>query len=150
VTLSCITINKCERCGAEAVVIPALRELNKLLSRIVASKPGPLTKEELRFLRKIAGMGKDDFGAQTGHEEETVADWEEGRKPIPPLVDLMARVVATTTVAPDTYQESFPDIVGTSSQSVNTPSLNDLRARHFDFVHPRLEPQDWSPAEDAH
>lgn len=61
--LAGITIKKCIQCGTESPVIPKIEELHRLIARDLAEKPGLLTGEQVRYLRKMAGFSSKRFAA---------------------------------------------------------------------------------------
>ena len=61
VFLSGITVFTCPNCGGRAPVIPRIEELHAVITRILLDKAGLLTGEEIRFLRKNAGLSSKQF-----------------------------------------------------------------------------------------
>jgi len=61
-----IRLRKCDRCGAESLLIPRIEELHRLIARDLLRKQTLLTGDELRFLRKHAGFPAARFAALLG------------------------------------------------------------------------------------
>jgi len=89
-----VDVWKCVECGEYEVVIPAVNELENVLARSVAEKPGRLTPAEIRFLRKHLGWSGTDFARHFGVAPETVSRWENGT-PMGPQAEKLLRVCAT-------------------------------------------------------
>ncbi len=61
-----IVVRKCDQCGAEVPVIPRLAELHNVVALDIVNQPGPLSGEEIRFLRKYAGFPAQQFARLLG------------------------------------------------------------------------------------
>lgn len=48
------------------------------------TRSGEASGEALRYARKVAGLGAEDFSALLGRPRETLARWERGEEPIDP------------------------------------------------------------------
>src|ERR1035441_7350055 len=56
VVLVDVMVYRCVRCGAEQVEIPNMDGLHRTVALAVLCKPRLLAGDEIRFLRKVAGM----------------------------------------------------------------------------------------------
>ena len=56
-------------------------ELEKVIERAVVAKPGPLTGQEFRYLRKSLHLSQCDLAKMLGNNEQTIALWEKRRGP---------------------------------------------------------------------
>ncbi len=56
-------------------------ELEKVIERAVVAKPGPLTGQEFRYLRKSLDLSQRDLAQMLGNNEQTIALWEKRRGP---------------------------------------------------------------------
>ena len=70
VILDSVTVNRCPACGAWEVEIPRHADLTKELARIVISKPGRLSKEEIRYLRSSLYDSAAAFAQVIGRRAE--------------------------------------------------------------------------------
>jgi putative zinc finger/helix-turn-helix YgiT family protein len=93
VILAGVTVNRCASCGAWEVEIPHHSDLMKELARIVISKPGRLSKEEIRFLRSSLYDSAADFAQVIGHDASTVSRWENGQQKIGRHAELLLRLM---------------------------------------------------------
>ena len=80
VTLLKVEVRRCPKCGQEEVAIPRIEQLHKLLAGVLARKKGPLSGEEVRFLRTYLGWSQADFAQHAGVTRETVSRWENERE----------------------------------------------------------------------
>ncbi len=63
-----------------------MTELQLVVLKALASKPGQLTKNELRFIRHFLGLSSVEFGKIFGVTHSAVIQWENGkRNPSPPM-----------------------------------------------------------------
>ena len=61
-----VVLETCERCGAEIVGFPRLGQLERVIARELLRKPALLSGDELRFVRKHAGIPAARFAALLG------------------------------------------------------------------------------------
>ncbi len=69
--------------GHETVRIPRMVELHATLGEVILKKPGLLTGQEMRFLRKQSGMLARDVAEQLGVSPIQVSRWENDKSRIP-------------------------------------------------------------------
>jgi putative zinc finger/helix-turn-helix YgiT family protein len=95
VKLQGVPVYRCEQCGAEEVEIPKLGDLLRLLANMVAKKPGRLTGDELRFLRKHLGWSQHDAARQLLNSDanETISRWENGKQSASFAAEQLLRVL---------------------------------------------------------
>lgn len=93
VVLANVVVNRCPSCGAWEVEIPHHADLTKELARVVISKAGRLSKEEVRFLRSCLYDSSADFAAVIGHDASTVSRWENGQQQIGRHAELLLRLM---------------------------------------------------------
>src|SRR5260370_23781318 len=55
--------------------------LQRTIAEAIAAKPGELSGEEFRFLRKTMNLSQHVLAGMLGHEEQTVAIWAKRRGP---------------------------------------------------------------------
>jgi len=75
-----VTVYRCEACAVESAVIPRVEELHECMVRSLVAKPTLLNGEEVRFLRKHAGLKSAEFAALIGQTPENVSRVENGRQ----------------------------------------------------------------------
>ncbi len=93
-----ITIRKCMQCASESPIIPHITELHKVIAESLVDKPGLLTGEDLRYLRKYAGFSSKRFAVLIKVTASHLSRFENGNygslgKP----ADKLARAVAMAT-----------------------------------------------------
>lgn len=62
----------------KAVAIEDVDGLHRSIAERLVGKPGPLARDEFRFLRKELGLSQKALGAILGAEEQAIARWERG------------------------------------------------------------------------
>jgi len=97
VYLAGIMVQRCPRCKEESPLIPRIEELHRTIARALIHKPGVLSGEEIRFLRKQAGFPAQKFAALLGIRPEHLSRVENGRTAsFGTPTDRLARAIATT------------------------------------------------------
>ena len=103
-----ITGHRCATCDVDAPVIPKPGELHRLLARLFLQKPGPLAGEELRFLRKHAGMPAQDFSALLGVNPAHLSRIENGKiEALGAASDRLARAIVSALVFAENKDSQF-------------------------------------------
>lgn len=75
------------------MAIEDVEGLNRMIAEQIVSKPGRLTKDELRFLRKALGLSQKSLGAIIGAAEQAVARWERGVSKVDEMADRFVRAL---------------------------------------------------------
>lgn len=94
-TLVGIPIRTCESCGDQVVSIPRIEELDRVLAKAVAERPGRLSGPEIRFLRRHLGWSGADFAGFFRTSPATVSRWETGKQNMDARAEQLLRVSAT-------------------------------------------------------
>ncbi len=68
--------------------------LQLVVLRALVNKPTPLTKQELKFIRKFFGMTTTDFGKVLGVTHVAVLQWENGKRRLSASLELCIRLYA--------------------------------------------------------
>jgi putative zinc finger/helix-turn-helix YgiT family protein len=76
-------VSRCPSCGEQEVQIPNVAGLHEALALALVSRPGPLSVEEIRFLRKYLGWSGRDFARHFEVADATVSRWENGKRNMP-------------------------------------------------------------------
>ena len=69
-----------------------MENLQLLVLRALAYKPCPLTKDELKFIRKYLVMTTTDFGRTFGVSHVAVVNWEKGQRRVSAAIELCIRL----------------------------------------------------------
>jgi DNA-binding transcriptional regulator YiaG len=64
----------------EAVAIQDVEGLHLAIGIMLAEKPGKLSGQEFRFLRKELGLSQENLGAILGNTDQAIAKWEKTNK----------------------------------------------------------------------
>ncbi|MFB3073668.1 MAG: helix-turn-helix domain-containing protein [Candidatus Methylomirabilales bacterium] len=94
VVLSGITVYVCPYCQAEVPVIPRIGQLHRVIADTLLHKPELLTGQELRFLRKHAGLPAQKFADLLEVRPEHLSRIENGHtKALGKPTDRLARAL---------------------------------------------------------
>lgn len=92
VYLGDVNIYKCQ-CGEEIASIPDLVEVNSAICHCLIKKRAHLSGEELKFLRKNAGMSAKSFAEYIGVNKSTLSRWENNKQCIDKSNDRLVRLI---------------------------------------------------------
>jgi putative zinc finger/helix-turn-helix YgiT family protein len=94
VVLVDVEVRSCPACGESGVVIPHLESLHREIAMSIIKRPGRLTPQEIRVLRKWRGWSGVDFARHMGVDPATVSRWEstESPQPMGPVADRLLRL----------------------------------------------------------
>jgi DNA-binding transcriptional regulator YiaG len=81
VTLDNVLVFECD-CGAKVPEIVAVEELHTFIAVAILQKNSLLSGEEIRFLRKIAGLGQAELARIIGVHATRPSKWESGESRI--------------------------------------------------------------------
>ncbi|WDP92435.1 MAG: helix-turn-helix domain-containing protein [Desulfobacter sp.] len=87
-----VDIYKCE-CGEEVASIPSLIEVGAAIGLCLIKKRTYLNGEELKFLRKNAGLNAKSFAEFIGVNKSTFSRWENNKQSIDKSNDRLVRLV---------------------------------------------------------
>lgn len=82
----------CKTCGAAAAEIPAPTQLMNVIAESIVMKPGILSGEEIKFLRKRAGKKASDFAEMIGRTPEHLSKLETGKLKLTEPIDKLIRL----------------------------------------------------------
>lgn len=107
INLAGIPVYGCPRCGTESPVIPQIGQLHEAIARDLLEQSAPLTGQEIRFLRKNAGISARELAALIGIDPAHLSRVENGhREALGPAADKLTRAVVTAKVGlPDELGE---------------------------------------------
>lgn len=111
VVLANVEIRTCKECGEQEVVIPAAEKLRTAIVHAIVTKPGRLSGEEVRYLRKFIGWSGSDFARHFGVEPGTVSRWENEHEKIGPAADRLLRLSVTYGRTVLSYDDGKPEHV---------------------------------------
>lgn len=70
-----------------------LMGLHRAIAAAIVDKPGTLTAEELRFLRKELLLSQKGLAELIGTKDQTIARWERGLNAVPGIADRLVRAL---------------------------------------------------------
>ena len=77
-----VTVYNCGSCGACIPELPAIEQLHMVIAIQLLIKDSLLSGEEIRFLRKMAGLTQSELAEILGMTPTRPCKWESGREPI--------------------------------------------------------------------
>ena len=104
-----------------------LPELHHLIAHIVARQKEKLLPEEIRFLRKVLGLGFDDLAKVMNVSEGVVGNWESGTEAMPGVAEKLLRVM--TFVQPPKDDYDVDELKNIGDAPPQTPPDMRLRAQ---------------------
>lgn len=81
-----------KKMAGEWVVDIDMNKFQLFVLKFLISKTSPLTKDELRFIRKYLFMTTVEFGSLFDMTHTAVSQWENGRRNISPTLELYIRL----------------------------------------------------------
>lgn len=91
----------CGKCRNEHAAVGRSDRFQKTVLEMILAKPGPLTADEILFLRKSLGMTGGDFAGLVGVSREHVSHIEQGHAPnLGTAADRLARLVIAARTDP--------------------------------------------------
>lgn len=76
-----------------AVEIEHADQLDRQIALFIVNQQGPLTGQEVRFLRGLLDLTQSELGELLGKDAQSVARWERKRTEIPPTEDRALRQI---------------------------------------------------------
>src|SRR5205807_1158009 len=87
-----VTYWTCTECGARSAEIPAPEQLMNVIGELIVMKPGMLTGQEIRFLRKRVGKRAADFASLINKTPEHFSKLETEALPLHQPTDKLIRL----------------------------------------------------------
>jgi DNA-binding transcriptional regulator YiaG len=90
-----IRVRVCPTCKIESPIIPRMADLHDVIRQILVRKPELLTGDEIRFLRKNAGLAAKQFAEFIDESPSHLSRVENGKTPaLGAQADKLARAIA--------------------------------------------------------
>ena len=94
-----VRVRRCAKCGNELPIIPRIAELHRVIAQTLVELRRPLRGQEIRFLRKYAGLAGQDFAAMLGVRPEHLSRVENGHTAtFGAPADRLTRAIAAMTM----------------------------------------------------
>jgi putative transcriptional regulator len=113
VVLSGIDVLVCPQCERETPIIPKVGQLHALLADTIVRQPSPLRGDEVRFLRKHAGLPAQRFAALIGVTPQHLSRIENSHTPLGKSAD---RLVRAFTLTATEGQEARTILIGIAAE----------------------------------
>lgn len=107
VYLAGIDVLICPRCGGESPRIPRLDELHRQIALRLFHKPGALRGEEIRYLRKHAGLSAVKMAAILGVRPEHLSRAENDRIALGETTERFVRALSIMAMSDDKASDFF-------------------------------------------
>lgn len=129
----------CEKCGNTRVELPAIKRLMRRIARDLVVSPESLSGEEIRFLRKRAGIKSSAFAKLLGVEAETFSRYENGKQTASESIDKLIRLA---------YALNCDDLElsATVKQTLQTAMMKWRKRQADSKIVLRMEGSEWSEA----
>lgn len=116
ITLCGVMVFHCE-CGAIVPEILAISDLHRLIFLRLLAKNGRLLGEEIRFLRKMAGLSATDLSRMIGANKVSMSNWETDKKVPSEAYDRFIRTVCfLELVKQDVHSTEGPEAAASLSK----------------------------------
>lgn len=86
----------CTECSRETPIIRSIGKLHRAIGIAIALQPAELSGEDLRFLRRNAGLLVSQMATRLGVAEGTYSKWENNKRPLTHTQDKLARLTYLT------------------------------------------------------
>ena len=101
-----IDVYRCAPCDVDAPVIPKPGELHRVLARLFLLKSAPLAGDELRFLRKHAGLSAQVFAKHLAIDPSHLSRVENGKtESLGGTSDRLARAIVSAATDSKLFKE---------------------------------------------
>jgi transcriptional regulator with XRE-family HTH domain len=116
-----IGVYRCAACDAESPVIPKPGELHRVLVRLFLHQPRLLTGNELRFIRKHAGLSAQTFAQYLAVDPSHLSRVENGKtESLGETSDRLARAIVSAVIDSKLFKDVLARIAE-SGQTVRRP-----------------------------
>lgn len=89
-----IEVRRCPNGHGESPALYRMTDLHRTIAAALILKPSTLTGDEVRFLRKFAGIAANEFADQLRITKHTMSRIEHGTQKMGATADKLARVIA--------------------------------------------------------
>ncbi len=129
VVLCGIEIIKCDHCGNEDPVLPALDHLFRAIALAIVNKPYRLVGEEVRFLRKYLKLTGDKLSRLLHVDNTTLSKWENNDDPVGTQSDLAIRLIVMSL--DKGLKKNLPRIVEEQFEKIQFLPVTAQRSKKF-------------------
>jgi len=118
-----IRVRRCAKCGIELPIIPRIAELHRVIAQTFVELPRSLRGQEIRFLRKYAGLAAQSFAAMLGVRPEHLSRVENGHTAtLGAPADRLTRAIAAMTMEdPDATRQVLLKTAALASPTDRAP-----------------------------
>ena len=98
-----VRVQRCQACDEELVSYPRLESMHEVIAKALVRRPGRLTGDEVRFLRKWLGWSGRDFAHKFALSPETVSRAENGKQQLSFRCDRLLRAAVVEKQPVENY-----------------------------------------------
>lgn len=98
-----VKVRRCSACGEELVSFSRLEAMHEVIAKALVRRPGNLTGDEIRFLRKWLGWSGQDFAHKFALTPETVSRAENGKQQLSFRCDRLLRAAVVEKQPVENY-----------------------------------------------
>jgi putative zinc finger/helix-turn-helix YgiT family protein len=129
VTLENILVYRCSACGSIMPEIPAIGELHRMIVLNVIEKPTLLSGQEIKFLRKMAGLNSKELASAIGASASTVSRWENNNRRISKKSDAALRLICFAGMLQEILGDrKLLDVIAKSTQKMSEVNIRKVIA----------------------
>lgn len=120
-----VEVYRCE-CGEEFASIPAIIKLSSVIGLNLIKKKTYLSGNEIRFLRKNAGLNAKSFAEFIGVNKSTLSRWENNKQDIDKSNDRLVRLVYANMkgIPQEEIRNLLKEIIREISQRGQSTNIN--------------------------
>lgn len=93
VFLEGVNVCRCDKCGGEAINIPAIVEMNNRIGKALIRKRALLNGAEIKYLRKNMGFTGKALAEAMHLDNATISRWEAGKQKVSESHDILLRLI---------------------------------------------------------
>jgi putative zinc finger/helix-turn-helix YgiT family protein len=125
-----IDVEVCKKCGSRSPIIPKVAGLHKAIAEGLLDKQDLLAGEELRFLRKHAGIAASRFAALLGVDPSYLSRFENGKtETLSAAADKLARAIVLAAQRSDAVNTLLMALTDKSHQA--KPATFGIKKDHW-------------------
>lgn len=103
-----IDVYRCSDCAVESPMIPRIAQLHRLITKHLLRKDGLLSGDQVRFLRRNAGLPAKNLAALLGVTPSHLSKVENGKHPhLGAAADRLVRAFAAVSVCGESSREAL-------------------------------------------
>jgi putative zinc finger/helix-turn-helix YgiT family protein len=127
IVLKNITVYRCPSCGSQIPEIVAMAALHRCIMMSVLRKNTLLDGEEIKFLRKMAGLKAAELAKLMSTTPSTLSKWENNARPIGKSFDRVLRLICYSGMLERLLKLRDADLINQTAQAARKSPMLDVR-----------------------